>query len=94
MGRLAVLDMGNTIRSKLMPIPAGTIDGRGECLSAKDGWWSYSREHVRELPAFQRVFHESFDQTPDAGSHLVPGDLRDTLPSYDGVPIAACFSPL
>ena len=50
----------------------------------KGGWWSYSREHVRELLRFSGL-DESFIRD---GITFVPGDLRETLPTYDGGPIA------
>ena len=50
----------------------------------KGGWWSYSREHVRELLRLHGI-EESFIRDKIT---FVPGDLRDTLPSYDGAPIA------
>ena len=50
----------------------------------KGGWWSYSREHVRELLRLSGL-DESFIRDRIT---FVPGDLRDTLPRYDGAPIA------
>ena len=64
-----------------MPLPQ---EQDGPENADKGGWWSYSREHVRELLRLHGI-EESFIRDKIT---FVPGDLRDTLPSYDGAPIA------
>ena len=50
----------------------------------KGGWWSYSRDNVRVLLRLHGL-EESFIRDKIT---FVPGDIRDTLPLYDGAPIA------
>ena len=56
----------------------------GPINANKAGWWSYSTDDVAKLLRFNGL-DESFIKEKTT---LVKGEFNDTLPSYDGAPIA------
>ena len=64
-----------------MPSP-GVEDGKSN--AHKGGWWNHPQRHVVDLLQFNGI-----DRTFIAENvTFIPGRLSDTLPGYDGVPIA------
>ena len=64
-------------------IPAPTKED-GVLNAYKSGWWNYSLEDVSN-----RLRHNGIDESfIRDNATFVKGDLKDTLPAYDGAPIA------
>ena len=65
--------------------PPGEEDGKSN--AHKTGWWNHPREQVSELLRFNGID----DSFISKNITFIPGEFTDSLPTYDGGPIALLY---